>query len=288
MFIPEDVLLDYIIFIAMTERRPVSYKDCLYFEFEEQEYRMIHGTFRNKISKLKKSVKVKKIYHSNIAFYKPVGYDVYGKGMTDNGAGISTNTPLYKLIKDTVLEKNAVHNIRLKFECKNIWNILSCVIENKYDILDSNKVSTFYYNDILTNPTTDIDIGIPENINPQSKDIQFDSLDIKGFKTDITIHKTDTVTIIISCSYNPIVLDSKGYVDFSALLVRIEERLARLVNDCSIYYLKIQKGIDYASNKISSNNTNDLLTNIASNIFIKIPSYENWIIIMCRFWSSLN
>jgi hypothetical protein len=51
------------------------------------------------------------VFHSNIAFYKPGGYDVNGKGMTDNGAGISANT-LYKLIKYIVLDKTAVHNIR--------------------------------------------------------------------------------------------------------------------------------------------------------------------------------
>jgi hypothetical protein len=72
---------------------------------------LAYGTFRNKISNLIKNKKVVKVFHSNIAFYKPAGYDVNGKGMTDNGAGISANT-LYKLIKYIVLDKTAVHNIR--------------------------------------------------------------------------------------------------------------------------------------------------------------------------------
>ena len=287
MRIPKEILLKYIIHIAKTEKRVISYKDCLRFNFEGQEYTMEYGTFRNKISNLIKNKRVVKVYHSNIAFYKPVGYDVNGNKVTDNGAGISTNTPLYKLIKNTVLDKNAIHNIRLKFECKNIWNIFSFIMENNYNILVSNKISTFSNtNDTISLATTTSALDIPDTINSQSKDICFKSMLIKGFKVDITIHKTDTVTIIIGCSYNPIVLDIKGYIDFSALLSVIEERFSRLVNDCSIYYWRIQKELECKNNnKIDSSNTKeaDHGTNINNNVFIKIPSYKNWIITMWHF-----
>jgi hypothetical protein len=234
---------------------------------------MKHGIFRNIISNLIVNKKIEKVFHSNLAFYKPVGYEINGKTMTDRGVGISTNSPLYKLIKNTVLDKNAIHNIRLKFECKGIWNIISFVIENKYDILVSNTVSTLSNN----NDTSDsiIDLDLPDAINMQSKDIKFNALTIKDFKIDITVHKTDSVTIIIGCSYNPMSLDSREYNEFTNLLSVIEEKLARLVNDCFIYYIKIQKNRDQNKDKSNSNNNN--------NLFIQIPFYHNWIVTMWNF-----
>ena len=283
MLNPGNILLDYIISVAKTERRPVSYRDCLNFEFNGCEYRMAHGTFRNKISNLMKKRKVTKTFHSNIAFYKPVGYEVGGWEMTDNGTGVSTNSPLYKLINNVVLDKIAVHNIRLKFECKNLWDTVFHTIEKKYDILVSNNMYTIQNSDSGC-------IGLPDTIDSQSKDIKFNSLEVKGYKIDITIHNTDNVTIVIGCSYNPITLDFRGYIGFSNLLTRIEERLARLVNDCSVYYIKYQKERKSENNKnnsigFDSDNTNGGLrrpdnTTINNNAFVKIPTHENWIILM--------
>ncbi len=287
MVIPENILLNHIESIAITERRPVSFRDCIYFEYNGYEYKMSHGTFRNKISNLIKKGKVTKMFHSNIAFYKPVGYEVGGWKMTDTGTGVSSNSPLYKLINNTVLNKNAVHNIRLKFECKNIWNAISHTIENKYDI--------FVYNNVYTIQNNGSDcIGLPDVINSHSNDIKFRSLEIKGYKIDVTIHNTDNVTIIIGCSYNPLTLDFKGYIEFSNLLTRVEERLVRLVNDCSVFYMKYQNKKKSGNNKktgigISSDNSNedlkltDNITTVYNNPFVRIPFYENWIITMWHF-----
>jgi hypothetical protein len=57
MQIPEDILLKYIIHIAETEKRVISYKDCLRFNFQGLGYKMEYGTFRNKISNLIKNKK---------------------------------------------------------------------------------------------------------------------------------------------------------------------------------------------------------------------------------------
>jgi hypothetical protein len=112
MSIPEDILFKYIIHVAVTEKRVISYKDCIRFYFEEQEYTMAYGTFRNKISNLKKNKKVVKVFHSNIAFYKPVGYDVNGKGMTDNVVVLriyrSTDTMYLHLWKPDVAHKSSL------------------------------------------------------------------------------------------------------------------------------------------------------------------------------------
>src|SRR5690349_11642338 len=94
MITSEGILLNYSKYIAVTERRAVSYRDCARFYFEDQEYTIGYGIFRNKISELRKKKKVEKVFHSNLAFYKPVGYEISGNKMTDNGAWVSTNSPL--------------------------------------------------------------------------------------------------------------------------------------------------------------------------------------------------
>ena len=44
--------MKYISHIVLEEHRPFSYQDFLRFEVDGKEYRMQHGTFRNKISQL--------------------------------------------------------------------------------------------------------------------------------------------------------------------------------------------------------------------------------------------
>ncbi len=83
-------------------------------------------------------------------------------------------------------------------------------------------------------------------------------------------------------------------MEFSNILTRIEERLARIVNDCSVYYIKYQKKTKSGNNKktifgISNDIPNgdlslpDNATAVYNNPFVKIPSYENWIITMWHF-----
>ena len=65
-------------YIVLVEKRPFSFKDFLRFEVNGKEYKMEHGTFRNKISKLNKNGTVELLYNSHIAFYTLKG-DKSGK-----------------------------------------------------------------------------------------------------------------------------------------------------------------------------------------------------------------
>jgi hypothetical protein len=47
-----------------------------------------------------------------------------------------------------------------------------------------------------------------------------------------TIHRTDTVTVVVACSNVPIVTDTTGIIRLSNALIRVEERLSRLVDEC--------------------------------------------------------
>ena len=65
-------------YIIYTENRPFSYRDFNRFEIDGKEYRINHGTFRNKVSKLMKLGKIELEYKSKAAFYTIKGVN-FGK-----------------------------------------------------------------------------------------------------------------------------------------------------------------------------------------------------------------
>jgi hypothetical protein len=55
--------------IVHEEHRPFFYLDFIRFEVDGQEYKMVHGTFRNNISCLIREGLIEISYKSNVAFY---------------------------------------------------------------------------------------------------------------------------------------------------------------------------------------------------------------------------
>lgn len=96
----DNAMLEHIAFLVLSEKKPFSFNDFLYFRVDERDYGMTHGTFRNKISKLIKENKVEWYYTSGCAFYTLKGYN-FRKPMTPN--------PM----------------VVLKFKLPNIWKIFS-------------------------------------------------------------------------------------------------------------------------------------------------------------------
>ena len=68
----DDAMLERLEQIVTSEYRPFSYRDFLHFEINGSEHRMCHGTFRNKISKLRKKnqVEVAVPFSSDILYLK--------------------------------------------------------------------------------------------------------------------------------------------------------------------------------------------------------------------------
>ena len=64
----DSAMMKHISNIVLKEHRPFSYRDFLRFEVSEKEYKMQHGTFRNKISQLIQAQKVELAYNSHIGF----------------------------------------------------------------------------------------------------------------------------------------------------------------------------------------------------------------------------
>lgn len=113
------------------------------------------------------------------------------------------NDPVYRLIQNLPLGNRALHDIHLRFEVKGIWNVLSTG------------------NSALSQPDL------------YSKDIRLSRQKIEDLDITATVHSTDTVSIVVGCSYAPVAVDIAGVIRLSNALAIIEERLSNLIDDCT-------------------------------------------------------
>ena len=181
---------------------------------------MQHGTFRNKISRLVRDGIAELEYKSNVAFYTLKGVN-FGKkesimtpSMTPNHMGVrsviepnsviignSYSSPaICDIIQDIPPHRNALHDIHYRFKVPDIWNIL--YLSKKY------------------------------KPNQVSKDIAVNVLNTSQLKVTTTVHRTDTVTVIVACSKTPVATDTHGLIRLSNALTRVEERLSRILDEC--------------------------------------------------------
>jgi hypothetical protein len=215
----DDAMMQHLRYIVFTKKRPFSYLDFLSFKVNGVEYKMSHGTFRNKISELKAIDKVELVCNSGLGFYSLKGIQVQKKLMTPNHMEVSSvtavtdssnaitnpspNPPsICNIIQNLPPNNNSVHDIHLKFHVQDIWTILSSSQSSNY------------------------------KPDPKSKDIALPVLNVNNLKIRTTIHKTDTVTVVVACSNAPIVTDAAGIIRLRIALTRVEERLSRIVDEC--------------------------------------------------------
>ncbi|MGI0051747.1 MAG: hypothetical protein ACRD8K_08420, partial [Nitrososphaeraceae archaeon] len=226
----DDVMKENIAYIVYIEHRPFSFKDFHYFQVNEKQYTMKHGTFRNKISQMMQNDEVEIHTRSNPNFYtlKDCKFD-NDTLMTGNHTGVKEkeedlkeenekkddekNTtiqkiirhPLYQILEGTLFGERAVHNLHLTFNIQRI------------------------YDSLLNNPE------LKKRIHPQNKGIRFHYTDIDRFSIILSVYPTDTCQIVIGCSNNPILLNFEGVNKLAITLCRIEERLSNLCFSSSIH-----------------------------------------------------
>ena len=230
----DDAMREHMAYLVFAENRPFSYADFLRFEVDEKEYSMTHGTFRNKITHLVRSEKVEVAYRSGPAFYTLKGMR-FGKHklMTPDHTGMPTsNNPFYMFIKDLPMDKRALHDIRLRFKVNGIWSILSSKLE----------------------------------LHPVSKDISLQTWSFNDLIIKTTVHKTNTVSVIVGCSYRSIAVDINGIIRLTEALTRVEERLSVLVNHC----------------RFNSDRSSVFLSSL-SPVVVLIPQHTSWIVTMWHF-----
>ena len=223
------------------------YLDFLSFEVDEQEYRMTHGTFRNKIARLLKDKVVEVSCRSNLTFYSLKG-EKFGRAkkraVTGHHTGVacSSSHPIYRLIRDLPLGTRSIHNIHLKFKSPQIYAIISSAISN----------NTLAYHYTVLN---------------KSKDIQLLGWIVEDLIIRVAIHRTDTVSIVLGCSLDPVPLDVNGIIRLTSALSSIRERLSQIVEG--------RIGAREFENE-------NLLSNVYRRADI-IPHYSQWIITMWHF-----
>jgi hypothetical protein len=217
----DEAMLQHMRYLVFTEGRPFSYRDFRDFEVNGENYGMTHGTYRNKISKLKKTGEVEDEYNAGVAFYTLKGHR-FGKAktrmmtmmtpmMTPNHTVVSPVTnvinnneitilPIYKAIQRFPPDRKALHNIRLRFQVEDSWTILQS--SSKY------------------------------KPNAVSKDIHLPVLNTDNLNIRIIVHRTNTISVIVGCSNAPIVINTEDIIRLCTALTRAEERLSRIIDDC--------------------------------------------------------
>jgi hypothetical protein len=162
-------------------------------------------------------------YNSGCGFYTLTGHK-FGKPMTPYPTVVHNN-PIYRMIKDLPFDRQSIHDIRLIFTAPMIWKIAS--------------------------------INPDFNRNKRSQDIVIPTWNKDNALIRTVIHKSDTVSVTIGCSPQPFLLDANGIINFYNLLVRIEEKLRSIFDNCVL--------VNYGKSGII------------------IPDYGEWVVTMWHF-----
>jgi hypothetical protein len=195
----DEAMGEHMAHIVLSLNRPFSYQDFMQFHVDGEVYEMRHGTFRNKICSLKKKGEIELDCSSGIAFYTLKGYR-FGKAVTLGHTGASDcNNNLSDYLMTLPLGMRTVHNIRLLFRVHGLWLLLA------------------------SDPAM--------IISPGSKDIRLRAMKLDALVIGVVVHRTDTVTVEVSCSLEPIPLSVEGILVLSNALTRVEERLSVIIKN---------------------------------------------------------
>jgi hypothetical protein len=234
--------------IVKGEGRAFSCKDLVSFDYGGIHYKFTHGTIRNYISKLGKAGKIKFAYRSIYAFYTLPG-EKMGKNITLHHTGVNFNNQrrpisskqdrFIQFLLRIPMDKDSIHDIRLWFKVKGLWEVIQMYSDYGYPIKNL--------------------------ILKSNMDIVLEDLDYGDHTIKTTIHKTDGVSISIACTFSPIPIDMLGLVKLSSSLVRVEEKLRRVVDEYVRQNLRSHK--------------------LSSSLIAKgpIPDYKSWIVKLWHF-----
>jgi hypothetical protein len=234
-----NIFLERMAVFAFVDKRPFCYKDFLFFEHKGKEYRFTHGTIRNILSKLRREGKIEFVYQTIQAYYTLPGAKV-GKPITpDHGEDYlgPKQRGLLQFLQNLPMDKDSFHDVRLRFVSPGLWSILP---------LSSNS------NTLIKN------IDIKNN-----KDITLHEVDLKDHIIKTTVHKSNTVSVIVSCSESPIPVDLIGLSKLTSGLTRVEERLQRVVDE-------------YVTSNLSSRKP-------SQSLLYSVPNHLSWIGTMWHF-----
>jgi len=139
------------------------------------------------------------------------------------------------------MERHKAHNIRLSFSFNHLWSFLASAGSSSSPLIKN--IDTHF-----------------------NKDITLHDIDLGDHIVKTTVHNTNTVSVIVACTVNPIPIDMFGLVKLSSSLARVEDRLQLLVSEYNA--ASIQNGRQqYLSLKLCN----------------KIPKHTSWTVKMWHF-----
>ena len=197
-----EVLLKRLEYINEVEYRPASYKDFGEFEVDGKLYKLKNSTLRNRFSVLKNEGHIERYFNSRASFFIIKGVK-FGKQRTQNAMTEHSLSQLSDAIQVLPKESKGVHDIHLSFQVLDLWQILS----------ESKRFK----------------------VNERNKGILLPPFNIDGLKITANVHHTDTLTVVVACSNNPIsteIADVNGIIRLAAALARTQERIQRILDEC--------------------------------------------------------
>lgn len=189
-------------YIHEVEYRPACYKDLGEFEIDGKLYVLKYGTLRNKLSKLKKKGLVELSYNSRASFFVIKGVK-FGKQRIQHAMTEHSKLQLSEAIQQLPEANRGLHDIHTSFPVQDIWIVL----------YESKRFK----------------------VNEHNKGILLPHFNIEGLKITANVHHTDTVTVTVACSKNPIstkIDDVNGVIKLAAALGRTQERIQRILDEC--------------------------------------------------------
>ena len=140
--------------------------------------------------------------------------------------GVVPSQSSVSFIDNLPSKRHSVHDIRLRFKTEGIWSTIR-----------------------RTHPEL-----IPNEV---SKDISLLPIRMYNMEANTVVHHSDTVSVIVSCSMKPVVIDHSGLIRLSNMLTSVEEKLLALVTGCAHTMLQLPQ--------------------------IHIPNHNSWIVTMWHF-----
>lgn len=198
----DEALLKRLKYINEVEYIPACYKDLVELEVDGKICKLKYGTLRNKISELKRIGLVERYYNSKASFIVLRGVK-FGKQRTIHAMTEYSISQLSEVLQQLPDYSSGLHDIHTSFQVPDIWTVL----------FESKRFK----------------------VNEHNKGILLPHFNIDGLKITVNIHHTDTVTVTIACSKNPIstrIEDANGIIRLAAALARTQERIQRILDEC--------------------------------------------------------
>jgi hypothetical protein len=123
------------------------------------------------------------------------------------------------------------------------------------------------YNHYNNSKNTNLELSM----NKYNKDILFSTWKLNDILIRVTVHKTDTVSIIVACTLRPIPINFNGISKFTEMLTRTEERITNTIKN-------IEEKEDNSKNNDYPNSENTI-----ASVITNIPHYNTWIVTMWHF-----